>query len=111
MANNFVQEGKTLVYANPDGAVVASGSVVVVGDMVGVAAANIGSGKSGALNIEGVFRLPKDTSTVIAQGATVYWDVDLKEVVTVSDVGVKPLGKATSAGASGAKTVEIKINV
>ena len=53
---NFIQPGNTLTVAAP--AAVASGAVVLVGKILGVAAAAAGSGEPVEVAIEGVYEVP-----------------------------------------------------
>lgn len=72
MATNYVNEGCTIdVVAASD---ISSGDVVVTGNLIGVAVADIATGETGAVAVEGVFDVPKVTGAVIAQGETVMWD-------------------------------------
>lgn len=75
MANNFHKAGETLDYVNTTGAAIASGQVVAVGQILGVALVDIGIGGTGSVRTEGVFRVPKVSGAVIAQGESLTWDV------------------------------------
>lgn len=68
MAGNHVQPGKVLDYVNTTGEVIASGSVVVAGAMLGVALVGIAPGASGAVAVDGVFSVPKVTGAAMGQG-------------------------------------------
>lgn len=74
---NYVNEGKTLNYANGTGADIASGDVVVVGTLLCVAAVDIANGGSGILHTGGVYDLPKVDAAVIGQGETLTWDISV----------------------------------
>lgn len=74
MANNHVQPGKVLAYTNGTGAAITSGSVVAVGQLLGVALANIAIGATGSVAIDGVFTVPKVTGAVIKAGESLVWD-------------------------------------
>ncbi|WP_417283653.1 capsid cement protein [Comamonas sp.] len=69
MANNYIQPGKVLDYVNTTATAVASGQVVLVGVILGVALVNIAPGQTGSVQIEGVFAVPKLAGAAIAQGA------------------------------------------
>jgi len=71
---NFINDGKTIHYANA-GSPITSGQAVVVGNILAVAAVDIGTGESGTLHTEGVFTLPAASGAEIAQGETLVWDV------------------------------------
>lgn len=71
MANNHIQPGKVLDYTNTTIAAIASGAVVPVGTILGVALSDIAIGATGSVAIDGVFAVPKVAGTAITQGATV----------------------------------------
>lgn len=73
MANNFVQPGDVLTWTN-GGTAVVSGQVVRIGQILGVALVDIANGASGSVAIRGVFRVPKVSAAVIAQGEALTWD-------------------------------------
>lgn len=103
----FVQEGAQINYT-PAAAVLA-GAIVLLGDLVGVARAPIAAGETGALAIEGVFRVIKSGSTgpVFAVGDMVLWDI-ANGLAVRSGVGggYVPLGTCLeAAGASDTSVV------
>lgn len=92
------------------GSAVASGSVVVQGDLVGVADIDIPANTKGALSITGLKRFPKATggSTAIAAGAKCYWLADPGRATTDADTGTnKYLGPCVKAAADGDSEVLI----
>lgn len=96
MASNHVQPGKVLDYVNTTGAVIASGSVVVAGALLGVALVNIPANGGGSVALEGVFEVPKKVGTAISQGvALVYKTAD----------GVFATGATAAGDVSGASVV------
>lgn len=109
MAVKFVQTGHSIDYT-PE-ADVASGAVVVLGDLVAVAKLDIAAGKLGALAVEGVFDFPKAAGDGgIAAGARCYWDA--AEGVAKGDAeagGNKLIGKAVKAAADADTTVRIAL--
>lgn len=76
MAANFVQPGNVVEYTA--GGTIAAGDVVVVGDTLGVALVDMGSGDVGAVQITGVFNVPKVSGAVIKQGEKLVWDSSAK---------------------------------
>jgi predicted RecA/RadA family phage recombinase len=72
MATTYVSEGAVVQYTA--GADISSGDVVVMGDVLGVALADIANGSTGSVAIKGCFRLPKVSAAVIAQGETLVYD-------------------------------------
>ncbi|HOQ62315.1 MAG TPA: DUF2190 family protein, partial [Vicinamibacterales bacterium] len=87
MAVKFVQRGDAVDYT-PE-ADVASGDVVVQGDLIGVAKLDIKANALGALAVSGVFDFPKDTgsSSAITAGAKLYWDAVNEVATTDADSG------------------------
>lgn len=75
MATNHIQPGRVIDWVNGSGAAVDSGDVVVMGNLLGVALADIASTATGPVAIDGVFRVPKVSGAVIAQGESLTWDV------------------------------------
>lgn len=101
---NFVQEGKTLTLIAPG--TVTSGSLVVVGAIIGVAAFDAASGAEVEVATEGVFTLPKVTTDVVTAGAKLYWDSVAGKLTVTAGTGAKPLvGLATVAAGNGTTTV------
>ena len=109
MAVKFVQRGDAVDYT-PD-ADVASGDVVVQGDLVGVAKLDIKADKLGALAVSGVFDFPKDTgsSSAISAGAKVYWDA-VNEVATTTEGSNKLIGKAIADAGDDDETVRVRMS-
>jgi len=101
---NFVQKGDTLTVTAP--AEVTSGSLVVVGSLIGVAAFDAASGADVEIKTTGVFTLPKTTTDVVTQGAALYWNASTEKLTITPGTDSKPLvGLATTAAGSGATTV------
>ncbi len=82
---SFIQEGDTIDHIA--GADIASDDVVVLGNRIGVACADILNGASGSVKVKGVFKLPKTD----AQSWAVYDEV-------FYDSGTGLLTNATGAG-------------
>ena len=105
---NYVEEGCAL-NITVSGAPVVSGQVVQVGDIVGIATTDGAIGDLVAISTDGVYRLKKKTTDVIAQGVTVYWDNTAKEVTVTASTN-KIAGKAWTAQANGDTTVDIRLS-
>ncbi|PIQ84655.1 MAG: hypothetical protein COV75_01060 [Candidatus Omnitrophica bacterium CG11_big_fil_rev_8_21_14_0_20_63_9] len=108
MATNYVQEGKALNYT-PSGADVASGDLVIIGTIAGVAKTDIADGETGAVHICGVFSLPK-ASGAVTQGAKLYWSSTNSNVTTTAS-GNTLIGVAAAAAASGDASIPVLLNV
>ena len=111
MATNFIQPGKVIDHT-PSGAIVA-GSVVAIGQILGVAITNIAAGETGSVQVEGVFEVPKVTGAVFAQGESLVWDVsagrfddNLATPATGDISGAAAV--AFKAGANGEETALVK---
>jgi len=76
MATNYQQPGEVLDYPNSSGSTITSGTVLVVGNILGVALADIADGATGSVGISGVYTCPKVSGAVIAQGESLTWDAD-----------------------------------
>jgi len=69
---NFEQPGDVITFTA--GANLASGAVVRIGALLGVSTGTVASGAVGEAKITGVFRVPKVSGAVIAQGERLVWD-------------------------------------
>lgn len=73
----YSHTGRVIDWVNNTGADVTSGSVVKMGNVLGVALADIANGETGSVGF-GVFRdIPKVAGAAIAQGASLTWDVSV----------------------------------
>jgi len=102
---NFIQSGTALTIPAP--AAVASGDVVVLGAIIGVAQTDAESGADVAIVTEGVFTLPKEAPLTIDAGDVVYFDTAAGEVDTTDTNHA--LGIAVADAASAATTVMVKL--
>jgi predicted RecA/RadA family phage recombinase len=114
MSTNYNGPGNTMDYDNA-GAAIASGDVVVVGNIIGVAHDAIpATTGTGVLHVTGEFSLPKVSAAVIAQGETVIFDVSVGEVddnaATPATGDINPCGYATEAAGNGVTSVLVQIN-
>ena len=111
MLAQFVQEGSDIDHV--PAADVAAGSVVVQGDLVGVAQRDIKAGELGTLTVgEAVFDLPKATTagSAIPVGSKVYWDA-VNNLAKTDDGGGtnKYLGKTILAAADADASVRVRL--
>lgn len=105
---NFVQKGDVLEYTVPAGATVKSGDVVVVGALAGVAVKDGAEGETIALNLTGVFELPK-VAGALAQGVVVYWNATNKQVTSTATDNTK-LGNVFVAAVNGDAIVRVRLS-
>jgi predicted RecA/RadA family phage recombinase len=73
MTTKAIQAGNVVDYTAT--ANITSGDVVKIGQILGVALTDIANGATGAVQITGVFEVPKVTAAVFAQGESLTWDV------------------------------------
>lgn len=102
---NYSQRGDIITVTV--GADVASGGVVVVGDLVGVAVGAAANGTQAEVCLTGVFELAK-VSGAINQGVKVYWSAADSAVTTTASTN-KLVGHAFVGAASGDATVLVKL--
>ena len=105
---NYIQRGETLTLIAP--AAVASGDMVKVGQIHGVAVAAAASGAEVEVVTIGVFELPKKTAEAISQGDLLYWDNTNKYLTKTSGVGLTLVGAATAGALAAATTVQARLN-
>jgi len=103
----FVQEGDCIDYT-PGGAL-ATGDVVVQGDLVGVVTRPLAANEVGALAVLGVFDFTKNTNVAYTAGTILYWD-DTNNVVTTTATGNKQIGKVVRAAGTTDATVRVRLS-
>jgi predicted RecA/RadA family phage recombinase len=105
----FIQAGKSVDYT--PAVAVDAGDVVVQGELVGVATRDIAADALGALAVEGVFDVDKDTGsgTAITAGADIYWDSG-NEVATTTVGSNKYMGKAVEAADDDDEKVRVRLD-
>ena len=113
MATNFEQDGNVINYEN-SGTAISSGDVVAVGATLGVALVDIAATTgAGAVQIDGVFNVPKVSAAVIVQGERLSWDVsagafdDDAATAAAGDVTGESAMAFESAG-NGVTTIAVK---
>lgn len=103
---NYVQPGNTLTVPSP--AAVASGDLVVIGNLIGVAAGDAAAGDPLDLTVEGVFELPKIGANAFAVGDRVFWSA--ADELATSTVGANArIGTAIEAAAASTTTVNVRL--
>ena len=111
MSTRFIQDGRTIDYIPSTD--IAAGTVVVQGDLVGVANLDIAAGNLGALTIEGVFEFPKATGsgTEITVGTICYWKSSTQQATTNPENGAnKKIGKCIQTASNDEAKVRIKLD-
>ncbi len=105
MQARFIHDGKSIDFF-PE-ADVAAGTVIALGDLVGVTKLDIQAGRLGALAVVGVFDVAK-SDAAITLGSKVYWDNTAKQAVTTA-TGNKQLGIAIQAAEATDGTVRVRL--
>lgn len=103
---NFVQRGETITIPAPGA--VASGDVVIVGEIHGIAAGDAADGTPCDVVTVGCFTLPKIAANSFTLGAPVYWDGTNKLATSVAS-GNTRIGTAIEAAAASTATVVVKL--
>lgn len=104
---NFVQEGE-VIDVTVSGSAVASGDVVLVGSLVGVAQISAAVGEVCSVALEGVYTVPKKSTDTFNQGDKLYWDNSAKNVTTTTS-GNTFAGFAWIAGGNGDTTTQLRL--
>jgi len=101
-------EGRQIDYT--PGSEVAAGDVIVIGDLVAVATADIAANTLGVVDIEGVFTFPKATTSTsaLSAGTLVYWNAS-GQVVTTTQSSNKTAGYVVAAASASDATVDVKL--
>jgi predicted RecA/RadA family phage recombinase len=116
VSKTLVQKGDTIIIT-ASGAKTA-GQFVMVEDLAVVCAVDIADGQSGAAHATQVHEVSAKANVAISQGDNLYWDADGDPVGGTAGSGCltnvatdnKYAGKAWAAAASGASSVQIKLN-
>lgn len=107
MKAEYHQPGDKINYINPTDDFITAETLVIFGDICGIAATDIAPGQLGTLATKGVYQMPKDTAAITG-GAKVYYDEENDVVSTTeSDVFV---GIAIEDADASAATVLVRLN-
>lgn len=98
---NFIQPGEHVTVPAP--ADLASGDLVAVGALYGVAQADAATGEDVTLVRRGVFELPKTSAQAWTLGAKIYWAAGTSECTTTA-TGNTLIGMAAAAAANPSDT-------
>ena len=110
MSKTYQSPGHSVTWINDTGSDVANGELVSVGDIVGVATADIANGAEGVLSVDGVHRLEK-LAEAIGNGTKVY-ESATGRITANSDSGNNAyVGTVVNAdAASGDAECDVKLN-
>ena len=106
MEARFIHEGRAIDYTPTTD--VMAGTVVVLGDRVGVSIVDIAANVLGALQVVGVFDFAKD-NTVIPLYGKVYWNATTKKA-TLTATGNTLLCIALNATVATDTIVRVRLN-
>jgi len=107
MAKNYKSSGMEVELVAPANA--ASGDAVVIGELVLVSVNDAVSGEPAVYGMEGVYDLPLDSATAVAQGDAV--DINGSGEVVATTLGSKHCGHAVEAkSAAAGQLVKVKLS-
>ena len=108
---SYISDGRYVPYT--PSVDVAAGSVIVQGELVGVAVSDLPAGKLGDLCVDGLIKFPKATGngSGFAAGSLLYWNAGAQVVTTYASAGAnKYLGKNPLAAADADASVSVRFN-
>lgn len=105
---NFVQPGSVVDFIAPSGGVV-SGTPLLIGTILVVPQTTAAATEVFAGDVNGVFELPKATTTTPAAGGIAYWDDTAKKITTTAS-GNTAVGWFTVAALSADTTCFVKLD-
>lgn len=105
---NYVQKGDAIDYTNAGEADLAYGDVVNLTTRIGIANSHIPAGETGAIDVVGVYDLPKAAAAAISMGAAVYWDATNKNITATAEGNV-PAGWAIAAAGADDTRARVKL--
>mgnify|MGYP000851158114 FL=1 len=88
---------------------VPSGSIVVVGKLVGIAKFGISAGSRGSIAMRGVFDVVKDPTTNIPAGTILYWS-EISWHVVKTAYAHPMMGKAIESAPPGTLCVRLRLS-
>lgn len=107
----YVQNGDAVDFI-PD-ADVPAGTIVVLGDLVGVTKLDCKAGELGALATVGVFEVAKGDGVALAfpYGKAVYWNAATKKAADAAGAGFVRLGASVTPGGSAADSDVVRVRL
>lgn len=113
MGTTLVQDGEVLDLAAPSGGCTKD-LVYLIAGIAGVALSTVSSadaaaGARASFSVEGVHKLPKNSSETWTEGQPVYWDATNQQCSTDPTVGL-PIGNTAAAAASTTTTGIVNLN-
>lgn len=103
----YLQRGESLDYTNATEELIPAGTIVEIGDHIGVTGCPIPAGQTGSLHVVGVFEIEKTESADIEMGKTVYFDG--KGITSDSESEYPVAGYAAAPAAAADTTILVKL--
>ncbi len=108
MSTNFIEKGEVLNYTATTKDI-ASGDLVIIGTIAGVAKTDITIGGTGSVHIAGVYSLPKAADAIV-QGTKVYWS-NANRNITTTKADNTLIGVAANNAISSDAQVHVILNI
>ncbi|MDQ0315512.1 DUF2190 family protein [Amorphus orientalis] len=102
---NYVQPGDVITV--PASADIEAGDLVVIGSLVGVAAADAKSGNHVSLKTTGIFNMPKVSAQAWTIGAPIYWDGSVATTVSTDN---DLIGVAVAVAANPSPSGQVRLS-
>lgn len=106
----YLFEGNKQEYTAPAGGVVAGLGYVIGANTFVIAEGTAAAAAKFIGVLEGVFRLPKNTSDAITEGQRVFWDNTAKTIRTASASGRFMVGTAVKAQNAADATCDVRVD-
>ncbi|MCM1122545.1 MAG: DUF2190 family protein [Eubacterium sp.] len=115
MKASYYQKGETLDYVNTTKGKIEAGTVLILGNRIGVAGTDIEAGAIGSVHVSGVYELDKKDTEELAVGTAVYFTADgitaaASEGTDKDAVQNIPAGFVAAASPAKSTKVHVKIN-
>jgi len=105
---NFIQPGNSIDIVAPSGGTV-SGEAIKIGDtLFGVASATRAENEDAAIEVEGVFELPKLSSDVVAVGKKLNWN-DTNDELQLATSDLDNVATAVEAKGNGDTLIKVRL--
>lgn len=105
---NFVEEGASVSYPNASGSTIASGAIVPMVTVCGIAVTDIANGASGTVALSGVYTVDKTTGEAWAIGTALYLVTATGKLTSTASTNI-PFGTAFAAALSADTTGQARL--
>lgn len=102
----YFQRGESLDFVNNTTEKIEAFSIIPLVSRIGIAGDDIEPGDIGAIDVSGVFEMPKKDDTAIPMGTTVYYD---GTGITTTATENIPAGYAAGNAAAGDNSIIVKL--